>query len=341
MRRPTWTLVKFGVFAAVMSLLTLSLFAIFGEYRSGSTNTYRAVFSDASRLKPGNSVRVAGIRVGSVDDVTLRDDNTVLVTFDADRAVVLTIGTKVAVRYLNLVGDRYLELIDSPGSTRIQPDDSQIPMDRTEPALDLDLLLGGLKPVIQGLNPQDVNALTSSLVQIFQGEGDDMSSLFSKTSSFANALADNRQTVQQLIDNLNTVMATVANDGDKFSGAMDRLERLLTSLSNDRDPIGAAIDSLDKGTASLADLLADGRRPLAGTVAQLNRLAPLLDSNKDLLEVALAKTPHNLKKLIRVSSYGNFLNFYLCAFTIRVTDLQGRTAVFPWIKQEGGRCADS
>jgi phospholipid/cholesterol/gamma-HCH transport system substrate-binding protein len=136
-------------------------------------------------------------------------------------------------------------------------------------------------------------------------------------------------------------MATVAKDGDKFSGGVDRLEKLLTGLSGDRETIGAAIDSLDKGTASIADLLGDARRPLAGTVAQLDRLAPLLDSNKDLLQVALAKTPHNLKKLTRIASYGDFLNFYICAFTIRVTDLQGRTAVFPWIKQEGGRCADS
>ena len=62
----------------------------------------------------------------------------------------LTTGTKAAVRYLNLVGDRYLELVDGPGSTRILPAGAQIPVDRTAPALDLDLLLGGLKPVIQG-----------------------------------------------------------------------------------------------------------------------------------------------------------------------------------------------
>ena len=74
-------------------------------------------------------------------------------------------------RYLNLVGDRFLELIDGPGSTRLMPQGGQIPVDRTTPALDLDLLVGGLKPVIQGLNPQDVNALTAALLQVFQGQG--------------------------------------------------------------------------------------------------------------------------------------------------------------------------
>lgn len=115
------TLVKFGVFAVVMAVLTAFLFFIFGQYRTGATTGYSAIFSDASRLKSGDSVRVAGIRVGTVNSVSLRPDKKVVVKFDADRGIVLTEGTKAAVRYLNLVGDRYLELVDGPGSTKRLP----------------------------------------------------------------------------------------------------------------------------------------------------------------------------------------------------------------------------
>jgi phospholipid/cholesterol/gamma-HCH transport system substrate-binding protein len=323
-----------------MAVLTAALFAIFGQYRTGSTVGYSAVFTDASSLKSGDSVRVAGIRVGTVNGVALQPDDTVLVTFDSDRDVILTAGTKVAVRYLDLVGNRYLDLLDSPGSTRIQPPGSQIPSDRTEPALDLDMLLGGLKPVIQGLNPQNVNALTNSLIQILQGQSGNVESLLANTSAFTNELADNRQTVQQLIDNLNVVVATVAQDGGKFSGAVDRLEKLITGLSKDRDPIGDAITALDTGTASLTDLLSQARPPLAGTVDQLNRLAPLLDKDKPLLDISLQKAPENYRKLVRLGSYGSWLNQYLCGISLRVTDLQGRTAHFPWILQNTGRCGE-
>ena len=334
------TAVKFGAFGVVMAVLTAALFAIFGQYRTGATVGYSAVFTDASSLKSGDSVRVAGIRVGTVNGVALQPDDTVLVTFDSDRDVVLTTGTKVAVRYLDLVGNRYLDLLDSPGSTRIQPPGSQIPSDRTEPALDLDMLLGGLKPVIQGLNPQNVNALTNSLIQILQGQSGNVESLLANTSAFTNELADNRQTVQQLIDNLNVVVATVAQDGGKFSGAVDRLEKLITGLSKDRDPIGDAITALDTGTASLTDLLSQARPPLAGTVDQLNRLAPLLDKDKPLLDISLQKAPENYRKLVRLGSYGSWLNQYLCGISLRVTDLQGRTAHFPWILQNTGRCGE-
>jgi phospholipid/cholesterol/gamma-HCH transport system substrate-binding protein len=334
------TLIKFGVFVVVMAVLTASLFFIFGQYRTGATAGYSAVFNDASRLKTGDSVRVAGIRVGTVNGVSLQPDKKVVVKFDADRGVALTEGTGAAVRYLNLVGDRYLELVDGPGSTKRLPSGGQISVDRTSPALDLDLLLGGLKPVLRGLNAQDVNALSSALLQVFQGEGGTLQSLFAKTTSFSNALADNDQTVQQLIDNLNIVVDTLAKDGGKFSGAIDRLERLVTGLSDDRGTIGAAIDSLSNGTASLADLLTKARPPLSGTVEQLSRLAPLLDQDKDRLDAALQKAPRNYRKLVRLGVFGATIPYYICAITLRGTDLQGKAVVAPWFRSDAGRCTE-
>ena len=333
-------IIKFGVFATVMILLTVFLFFIFGQYRTGSTNGYSALFSDVSRLKPGQTVRVAGVRVGTVNSVSLLPDKKVRVKFDADRGVVLTDGTRAVVRYLNLVNDRYLELVDGPGSTKVLPAGGEIPIERTAPALDLDLLLGGLKPVTQGLNPQDVNALSASLIQVFQGEGGTLESLLSKTSSFSNALADNGQTVQELIDNLNTVVATVNKDGTKFSGAIDRLERLISGLSQDRDTIGAAITALDNGTASIADLLSRARAPLAGTVDQVSRIAPLLDKDKNLLDISLKKLPNNYRKLTRLGAYGAWFPYYLCGLALRVSDLSYRTVEVGITHQVTGRCAE-
>ena len=340
MTRSTSTLIKFLAFGLVMVTLTVFLFFVFSDARTGATNRYSAVFTDASRLKSGDTVRIAGIRVGTVKDVSLQDDRNVLVSFDVDRNTVLTTGSKAAIRYLNLVGDRFMELVDTPDSTKILPVGSQIPSSMTAPALDLDLLLGGLKPVIQGLNAQDVNALSASLIQILQGQGGTCESLFSKTSSFTNALADNGQVIEQLIDDLRTLLGTLSKDGEEFSGTVDRLEQLITGLSQDRDPIGTAIDALDNGTASLADLLGRGRAPLADTIDQLNRLAPLVDNDKDRLDATIQRLPEIYRKLARVGSYGAFFPYYICGITFRASDLEGRTVVFPWIKQETGRCVD-
>jgi phospholipid/cholesterol/gamma-HCH transport system substrate-binding protein len=341
MTRSTGTLIKFSIFGLIMVLLTAFLFLVFNQTRTGSTNGYSAVFNDASRLKPGDTVRIAGIRVGTVDDVSLQPDRKVLVKFDADRSIRLTTGTKAAIRYLNLVGDRYMELVDSPAdSTKIMPAGSQIPVDRTAPALDLDLLLGGLKPVIQGLNPQDVNSLTASLVQILQGQGGTLESLFSKSSSFTNSLADNNQVIEQLIDDLRTTLDTLSADGNDFSGAIDKLQKLVSGLSDDRDPIGTAIESLNNGTTSLADLLGQARPPLKGVIDQTNNLATILDNDTPRFDATIQRLPNIYRKLARVGSYGAFFPYYICGVAVRASDLQGRTVQFPWIKQDTGRCRD-
>ena len=143
-----------------------------------------------------------------------------------------------------------------------------------------------------------------------------------------------------MIDNLHTLLATLAKEGDKFSGTVDRLEKLVTALAAETDPIGSAIESLEQRHGV-------GRRPAGrspttagGTVEQLSRLATNLDSQKDRLDTSLQKAPENYRKLTRTGSYGSFFNYYICELKLRVTDLQGRTAVFPWIRQESGRCAE-
>ena len=332
--------VKFLIFALSMSIATACLFMVFAEGRTGPVNDYTAVFGDASSLKTGDSVRFAGIRVGTVKSVHLRQDTTVLVSFDADRELALTSGSRVSVRYLNLVGDRFLEIVDDPGSTAVLPAGSQIPLERTVPALDLDLLLGGLKPVIRGLNPQDVNALTASLLDVFQDQGVSAESVMARVASFSGTLADNAQTLQAVIDHLKVALTQVADDRQQFAGTIDRLQNLVGQLAEQRDPIGEAITALDRGTASIADLLVSARPSLAGTVNELGRLAPILDGQKERLETALLKAPENYRKLVRIGSYGSFVNYYICGVTVRVSDLQGNTAVFPWIQQDTGRCAE-
>jgi phospholipid/cholesterol/gamma-HCH transport system substrate-binding protein len=172
-----------------------------------------------------------------------------------------------------------------------------------------------------------------------QGQEGELSSLLSKTSSFSSALADNRQVVEQLIDNLKEVLATLAKEGGRFSATIDRLERFITELSQERDPIGAAIEALGNGTASVAGLLDQARPPLAGTINQLNRLTQNID-NKALSE-ALQHMPENTRKQIRLGSYGSWIQYYICDITIRLNDSSGRVMVLPWIRQTFGRCANS
>ena len=99
--------VRLGAFLAVCILGVFALYAVFGQLRFGhKSNSYNAVFANVTGLEKGDFVRIAGVEVGSVDDISIQDDTSALVKFTADDSVVLTEGNKAVIRYDDLIGGR-------------------------------------------------------------------------------------------------------------------------------------------------------------------------------------------------------------------------------------------
>jgi phospholipid/cholesterol/gamma-HCH transport system substrate-binding protein len=165
------TLWRLGAFVVVSALGAFALLSIFAQIRFEDVKTYNAVFSNVTGLEPDQFVRIAGVEVGKVKHISVADDSTVHVEFTADDSVVLTDGSRATIRYDNLIGGRYLELQDGPGGTKTLSPGATIPLDRTAPALDLDALIGGFRPLFRALDPAQVNALSGQLIAAFQGQG--------------------------------------------------------------------------------------------------------------------------------------------------------------------------
>ncbi len=112
-------------------------------------------------------------------------------TFRVKSDVPLTTASRAEVRFLNLVGDRYLAL-EAGDDADAEPldQDEPLPIEQTSPALDLTTLFNGFKPLFQALQPKDVNELTLNLVQVLQGEGGTVQGLLQKTASLTTTLAD-------------------------------------------------------------------------------------------------------------------------------------------------------
>ncbi|HEX4559467.1 MAG TPA: MCE family protein, partial [Mycobacterium sp.] len=161
------TVVGLGLFLTVCLLAAFLLVSIFAQLRFGEGKTYYAEFTNVSNLRTGKLVRIAGVEVGKVQDISINPDATVRVEFTADNSVTLTEGTQVVIRYDNLFGDRYLALEEGAGGLKVLSPGQTIPLARTKPALDLDALIGGFKPLFRALNPDQVNALSEELLQAF------------------------------------------------------------------------------------------------------------------------------------------------------------------------------
>ena len=167
---------RFAIYAAVCLCAVALVFLIFGQFRFQDEKVYNAHFANVSGLRNGNFVRIAGVEVGKVKKIALQPDSTLHVEFSVTPSAVLTEGTRAVIRYDDLIGGRFLALEEGAGGVkRLRPGDT-IPLSQTEPALDLDALIGGFRPLFRALNPDQVNALSGQLIAAFQGQGATISS---------------------------------------------------------------------------------------------------------------------------------------------------------------------
>ncbi|MEE2058903.1 MlaD family protein [Rhodococcus artemisiae] len=335
----TRTAVAAGIYATVMLLILCGLFVVFGQVRFGESTEFRAIFDDVSGLEHGQFVRVSGVEVGKVSSVDYTDGNRIEVTFDVESSYTPTRATVATVRYLNLVGDRYVELSDGPGdATPMEPGET-IGADRTEPALDLDVLIGSFKPLFRALEPDQVNQLSADLITVLQGQGGSVESILVHAASLTSSIADRDALVGQVVANLESVLANLAAHRDTFDTALDRAHLLASELAQDSTLLADSVAHIDTAGAEVAALLAEARAPLTGTIRETGHLATLLDSRSDTIEQLATELPEAYASLTRLGAYGGFFNYYLCGMLIKVSDPSGNTMTSPLFGQTTGRCA--
>lgn len=335
-------MIKVIIFTLAMLLVSAGLVVVFGDFRFGPESTYHATFIDASRLKAGQKVRIAGVPVGAVSGVKLNQDNTIDVKFGIDKRYTLYSSTRAVVRYENLVGDRYLEITSGPGELRKLPSGATINAQHTQPALDLDALLGGLRPVLKGLDADKVNTVSSAVIELLQGQGGALSNVLADTSAFSSALGQRDQLIGDVINNLNTVLKTVDQRSAQFSTSVDQLQQLISGLAKNKDDIAGAIPPLASTTTDLTQLLANSRRPLQGILENTRPLATELDNRKAEVNNDVEQLGEDYLRLAALGAYGSFFNIYFCSVSIKINGPAGSDILLPLggqVDPSKGRCS--
>jgi phospholipid/cholesterol/gamma-HCH transport system substrate-binding protein len=339
--RITGTAIKLGAFALVLLMFTAIIIVVFGQLRFDRTTSYSAVFHNASGLRAGQFVRASGVEVGKVEDVKLIEGGTAVnVKFAVDRELPLFQGTTASVRYLNLIGDRYLELKRGDDQKRL-PAGGTIPIEHTQPALDLDALIGGFRPLFRALDPDKVNSIAQSIITIFQGQGGTINDILDQTAQLTSALADRDQAIGEVVKNLNTVLDTTVRHQQQFDETVQNFEKLITGLKNRADPIATSVADISDAAGSVADLLGENRPLLQKTITQLEVIQQPLIDQKDQLNDILVRLPNALKIIGRAGGvYGDFFNFYACDVTLKLNGLQpgGPVRTVKVWSQPSGRC---
>jgi phospholipid/cholesterol/gamma-HCH transport system substrate-binding protein len=320
---------KLIIFILVTTIATGLLVVTIGNLSFADSKQFKAVFTDATGVVKGDDVRVAGVKVGSVEKIEVVDRTRAKVTFKVNQAQRVTQSTLATIRYRNLVGQRYISLSQGVGGPSVLKEGATIPVSRTRPALDLTVLFNGFKPLFQALSPADINKLSYEIVTVFQGEGGTLESLLGHTASVTSTLASRDQVIGSLITNLNEVMVTLGNRDKQLSDLLVKLRVFVSGLSQDRQAILGSLDSISALAVQTSGLVSDARAPLTKDVKQLRGVATNLDRNKAELDRALQVLPIKLEKVGRTAIYGSFFNFYLCNFqgTVKLPPVLTNTGV--------------
>lgn len=331
---------RLSLFMVACALGTFALFMVFAQLRFQPELTYNAEFTNVTGLKTGDFVRIAGVEVGKVKHIAIRpDNNVVVVQFSTDNTVVLTDTTKALIRYDNLIGDRYLQLQEGAGGIKPLHPGQTIPVDHTEPALDLDALIGGFRPLFRALDPGQINALTGQLIQALQGQGGAINSFLAQTAAVTSTLADRDVLIGQVITNLNIVLGTLGDQSRQVDKTVTSLAALMDRLAARKNDISTAVAYTNAASGSLADLLAQARPAFKDTVAQSDRADSLVLADHDYFDDLLNTLPDAYKQLGRQGLYGDYFTFYLCDAVLKVNGKGGQPVYVKLAGQATGRCA--
>src|ERR1700741_4713064 len=340
----TGTFIRLSIVSLVLLLFTVMIVVVFGQIRFDRTNGYSAEFSNISGLRNGQFVRASGVEIGKVSSVHLVDGGKrARVEFNVDRSVPLYQSTTAQIRYLDLIGNRYLELKrgDGEGSDRVLPPGGSIPLSRTSPALDLDALIGGFKPLFRALDPEKVNTIATALITVFQGQGGTINEILDKTAQLTNQLGGGDQALCEVIKNLNIVLDTTVRHRQQFDQTVNNLEVLITGLNNHRDQLAGGTAHISNAAGTVADLLAEDRSLLHKSLNYLEAIQqPQIDQRVQLNDF-LHRLPTALNAIGRtIGSYGDFVNFYACDITLKLNGLQqgGPVRTVRLFEQPSGRC---
>ncbi len=323
MRNFVSPLIKGLIFVVITTLATVLLAVSITNTGLGETEPYSAKFLDATALNVGDDVRISGVRVGQVEELEIADHSLARVKFSLDSQRRLPADVSAVIKYRNMVGQRYIALERGKGTTGLLEPGGEIPLERTTPALDLTELFNGFKPLFQALSPKDVNQLSGEIVQVLQGEGGTVESLLAHTGSLTTTLASRDKVIGEVIKNLDTVLKTINGKGDALSTLVSALRELVSGLAGDRTAIGDAIEGLAGLSTATAGLLEQGREPLKDSIEGLGLLSGQLVDGKADVEEFLTVLPGKLNELGRLSTYGSWMNFYLCSAVLQSNPPRG------------------
>ena len=250
----------------------------------GGGDTYHAMFTEAGGLKVNDEVRIAGVRVGKVDEIRL-DDDQVKVSFKVDEAADFGTDTRAAIKVKTILGAMFLAL-EPAGGGQLE-EDGTIPAERTSSPFDVVEAFEGLASTSEQIDTDRLAESLTTLADLTRNTPEEFRGALSGLSRLSANIAAKDEQLNSLLVNLERVSTVLDERDQDIIKLMEDSDVLFRALVARRDAVHELLVSTTTLSKELTALIDESRADLAPALAHLENVVAVLNKNEDNLDSSL------------------------------------------------------
>jgi phospholipid/cholesterol/gamma-HCH transport system substrate-binding protein len=278
----------------------------------GGGTQYSAMFTEASGLRPEDEVRIAGVKVGAVNSVSLDGDH-VKVQFRVKNAFIGD-QSQAIIKIKTVLGRKYLE-IDSKGAAKQDPH-KRIPLDRTITPYDVYPAFSDLTKTVTKIDTKALGKSFETLAQTFKNTPKDVSTTLDGLSRLSNTIASRDQALQTLLARAESVTGVLADRDGEISKLLTDGGLLLDELNARRDAIRMLFVNTSTLSLQISGLVHDNQQTLKPALDQLKGVLDLLQKNSDNIDRGIALLAPFYRLFANTLANGRWFDTYIQNFSV-------------------------
>ncbi|MFP1153630.1 MCE family protein [Mycobacterium sherrisii] len=296
-RRPRLTKALLTVLVGL--LVAGTGFVVHHEFFGPKTIT--AYFTSATAIYPGDEVRVAGVKVGSIKSIEPQATQAKM-TLAVDHDVPIPANAKAVIMAQNLVAARYVQLTpayDADGTGgAMMPDGAVIGVERTAVPVEWDQVKTQLMRLATELGPANGVSTTSlghfidTAANAMAGNGDKLRQTIAQLSKVGRILAGGSGNIADIIKNLQIFVTALRDSNVQIVEFQDRLATVTSVVDGNRSDLDAALTNLSSAVGEVHRFIAGSRDQTAEQIQRLANVTQNLVDHRMAVENLLHVAPN-------------------------------------------------
>jgi phospholipid/cholesterol/gamma-HCH transport system substrate-binding protein len=300
--------VRLGLLGTVVLALIVAVVFYAKDLPYFNGTTYRAEFTEAAGLRPSDEVRIAGIKVGEVRDVSLAEDR-VLVRFKVTDAWIGN-HTTASIKIKTLLGRKFLAL--NPSGDRAQDPEAAITRDRTLTPYDVTKAFEGLADTAGEIDAGQLAQSFRTISDTFRDQPAEVRAALDGLTALSKTISSRNQELAKLLGGARQLTTTLSDSDDAFDAIINDGNQLLAELNDRRNAIDRLITGARQLGTQLSGLVADNQARLGPALRQLDTVTGILQRHSADLDHSLKLAGPYFRIANNTAGSGRWLDTYLC-----------------------------